>query len=145
MKKPKLFIALLRMALGWIFLYQGIVAITNPSWSLVPFIDHARTFPGFYASIMQEPMLGYVSYIVKGIFMIVGALLIVGAWARLAAFLGIILMLFFYFPVLHFPHVGDSYYIIDEHMIYILILLYLFMVRGSEFFGLGSMFKPSRY
>ena len=133
--------SLLRLALGWIFFYQGIVAFTNPAWSLLPAIDHAQTFAHFYSSISHQPLLGSVSYVVKLLFVSVGALLILGLWPRLVAFFGIALMLFFYFPLLHFPHVGSSGYIVDEHIIYCIILAYLFVARTKEWSGLKNIFK----
>jgi thiosulfate dehydrogenase [quinone] large subunit len=145
MKKPKLFITLLRVSLGWVFLYQGIVAITDASWSLVPYIQNAKTFTGFYAGISAEPMLGYVSLVVKGVFILVGVLLILGLGHRLAPLAGIALMLFFYFPLLDFPRVGSVYYIVDEHIMYCFILAYLFVARTAEHFGISKLFHSSRY
>ncbi len=145
MQRPKLFIALLRIALGWLFLYQGVTALMHSDWSILPYIKDAQTFHWFYVMVSSQPFLLYVTYIIKGIFVISGGLLILGIWTRVASFLGILLMLFFYFPLLNFPHVGTSYYLVDDHLIYLMILLYLFTVRSNEFFGLGSLFRFSRY
>ena len=145
MRKPKLFIALLRIAVGWLFLYKGVLAIKDSSWSVLPFIKDAQTFPEFYAIVSAQPLLTYVTYSAKGIFIIAGVLLILGVGVRIASFLGVLLMSFFYFPILNFPRVGTSYYIVDEHLIYAIILLYLFAFNKKESFGLGSLFKSSRY
>jgi len=150
MRKAKLFIALLRMVLGWLFLYQGVIAIVHSDWSVGPYIQNARSFSWLYSIVNTQPLLQYVSYGVKGLFILVGALLILGIGARFAAFLGIALMLFFYFPLLSFPHVfsldGSSvYYIVDDHIVYVMILLYLFTVRSGEYLGLGSLFRLSKY
>jgi thiosulfate dehydrogenase [quinone] large subunit len=145
MKKAKLFSSLLRIALGWVFLYQGIVAFRTPSWSVAPFITNAQTFPAIYAWVLQPQYLTMVSIAVKGIFVLVGVLLVVNAWARIASLLGILLMLFFYFPLLHFPYVGTSYYVVDEHAIFAFILAYLFVTRANEGFSIRNMFRFSRY
>lgn len=145
MKKPKILIALLRMALGWWFLYQGVSAMTQPNWTIEPFIKDAQTFPSFYAFIGAPPNLEYISYITKGLFLIIGVLLVLGIGSRIASFLGFLFMALFYFPHLNFPYVDSTYYIVDQHFIFGLILLYLFLARSGEYFGLGTMFKASRY
>jgi thiosulfate dehydrogenase [quinone] large subunit len=149
MTKPtKLFLIALRIAVGWFFLYQGITAILDAGWSVLPYIDHAATFPGFYTSLTNVHTIAYMSYLVKGLYVIVGVLLLVGLFVRLGAFLGVVLMLFFYFPLLQFPYVtyaGVTYYIIDYHIIVAMTLLYLFAARAGEVFGVGTLFRFSRY
>ncbi len=144
-RSAKLFIILIRIAVGWYFLYQGIIAILNSSWSILPYIKDAHTFTGFYSYLAHSTLLPYLSYSIKGLFIIIGALLILGIFVRIASLLGALLMLFFYFPLLHFPYVSGTFYIIDEHAVMILLLLYLGAIRAGEFFGLGSMFRFSRY
>jgi thiosulfate dehydrogenase [quinone] large subunit len=143
MRKAKLFISLLRIGLGWVFLYQGIVAFRTPGWSVQQFIVNAQTFPQFYAKLLQAPMLGYVSLTVQILFVVVGIMLIIGLWSRISALLGILLMLFFYFPLLKFPYVGNNYLLIDEHIIYSLILAYFFVGGSSSSFKLKNLFKRS--
>ena len=147
MRKPKIFIALLRIALGWIFFYQGIVAVMTKGWSLLSVIDlkGALTFHAFYVSLSNAPALTYASTTLEVLFIGIGALLILGVGARIGSLLGIIVMLFLYFPLLHFPRVGTSYFIVDEHIVYALILAYLFTAKSGDYFVLGSLFKLSRY
>ncbi|MBX4198353.1 DoxX family membrane protein [Candidatus Parcubacteria bacterium] len=144
-KANKLVLILLRISVGWFFLYEGIISILDSQWTLLPFIKDARTFPEFYSYISQPELLPYLSFIAKGLFILIGALLIAGFFVRLGAFLGILLMLFFYFPLLSFPYVHPSHYIVDYHFVMIMVLLHLFVARAGEVFGLGSMFHFSRY
>lgn len=133
------------MALGWVFLYQGIIAISHPGWSILPEISHAATFPNFYAALSSPSIVGYISYGVIGLYLLVGLLLICGIAVRIAAFLGLVLMFFLYFAALNFPHVGTSYYIVDEHIVYAMILLYLLFGRHERHTGIRNIFKSSRY
>jgi thiosulfate dehydrogenase [quinone] large subunit len=144
MKKSKLFIVLLRMVIGWIFLYQGIIAFTSPGWSLVPFIQPAHTFPEFYNAVLQAPILTYATYAVKIFYVVLGVLLMIGVAVRLASFFGVLLMLFFYFPLLNFPYLRDGGYIVDYHIVYALILMY-FLFAHSHGHNLKSIFKSSRH
>jgi len=144
-KKHKLFIVLLRVALGWLFLYKGFSAIVDPSWSIAPLIQDPLTFPEFYNTISDPLVVAYLSYAIKGLFLIIGGCLILGIGVRTVSFLGMALMLFFYFPLVQFPYVKGSYYIVNEHIIYLLLFLYMYFGRAGEYFGFGTMFKFSRY
>jgi len=145
-RRPKLFVATLRIAIGWLFFYEGIEALLDPNWSLTSFIQNPLSFGHFYAYIINDPsLLLSLGYIVKGALVFIGALLILGLFVRVASVVGVALMLFFYFPLLAFPYVRGGYYIVDDHIIFALVLLYMFFARAGEYFGLGTMFRVSRY
>jgi thiosulfate dehydrogenase [quinone] large subunit len=147
-KPTKLFLILLRVAVGWFFLYQGITAILDPQWSVLPFISNAHTFPDFYMSMSDSITASYISYLIKGLYVLIGACIVSGLFVRVGAFLGALIMLFFYFPLLQFPYVryaDVTYYIVDYHLMMAILLIYLFAARAGEVFGLGTLFKFSRY
>ena len=150
-RRPKLFVAILRITIGWLFFYEGIEALLDPNWSLKTFIQNPHSFTYFYTYLLNNPsMLLSLGYIVKGALVVIGAMLILGLFVRIASIVGIAIMAFFYFPLLAFPYVsGDSimgsYYIIDSHIIYALVLIYMYFARAGEYFGLGTMFRISRY
>jgi len=144
-KKPKFFIIFLRISMGWLFLYQGIQAIVNPAWNIVPLIQNATTFPGLYTYILSPDILPLTLYVLRGLYILVGICCVLGIFVRPAALLGMLVSAFFYFPRLNFPYVGDMHYIVNEYFIYFLVFGYLFMSRAGEFFGFGSFFKVSRY
>jgi uncharacterized membrane protein YphA (DoxX/SURF4 family) len=133
----KLSIFALRIAVGWYFLYMGIVSFLDPAWSILPDIKNAHTFSQFYLGVAQ--FAPYVSYLFKGLFVLIGVLLIIGMFVRVASFLGIVTVLFFYFPLLHFPYVGTSYYIVDDHIVIAIALVFLFASNAGKFLGVGSV------
>ena len=61
--------------------------------------------------------------------------LILGLFFRLSSVLGAVLMLLYYLPVLKFPYVAHGF-LVDEHVIYGLALLYLAAGRAGRQFGL---------
>lgn len=141
----KISIIILRVIIGWYFLYQGISAILNPNWLLTPYIKDSVIFTSFYNFLLQPSFLLSASYVIKGLFVLIGALLILGIFVRLASLLGILVTFLFYLPLVRFPYVDHVYYIVDSHIIIIAALFFLFAARAGEYFGLGSMFKISRY
>jgi hypothetical protein len=47
-------------------------------------------------------------------------------------------MFLFYLPVLTFPFVGKNYFIVDEHLIFLLALLMLGNARAGRIWGLEN-------
>ena len=58
-------ITLMRIFVGWHFLYEGIAKLTSPSWSAAGYLRQARgPFAGFFRWLASQPnLLGYADYI----------------------------------------------------------------------------------
>lgn len=134
---------IMRLVIGWYFVYFGFLAFTTPHWQLISYIRPAHTFTNFYLLVTKSNLLPLVEIGVKSLFVAVGILLIVGMFVRIASLLGIALMLFFYFPNLIFPYVADGSLIVDYHIIIAAALLVLWSVGAGHFFALGSVFRRS--
>jgi len=127
---------LLRIAMGWFFFYAGIVKVLNPGWSAAGFLNNAKTFPEFYAWFAEPSILPVTDLLNEWGLTIIGVALILGIGVRLASVLGAVMMLLYYFPALQFPYAGDHAYIIDDHIVYALLLLYLAAARAGRILGL---------
>ena len=46
-------------------------------------------------------------------------------------------MLMYYFPILDFPKAGANSFIVDDHIIFILVLLYFSAAKTGEYWGVG--------
>src|SRR3989339_1054310 len=121
-KYQKIAIFSLRLAMGWLMFYAGITKILDSSWSAAGYLQGAKTFAGFYQWLLQPEILPIVNFLNEWGLTLLGVALILGVFVRLSSVLGAILMLMYYFPALEFPYIGHSY-IVDEHIIYVLILL----------------------
>jgi uncharacterized membrane protein YphA (DoxX/SURF4 family) len=54
----KVFITLLRVAIGWHFFYEGMVKIVAEKWSAYPFLANTSGFlSGFYHWLSASPFL----------------------------------------------------------------------------------------
>lgn len=126
---------LLRLAFGWLFLYSGVTKVLDPTWSSAGFLKGAQTFPGLYAAMTQPGILPVIDAVNAWGQTLLGISLILGLFVRLSSVLGAVLMLLYYFPVLNFPYVEHGF-LVDEHVIYGLALLYLAAVRAGRTFGL---------
>ena len=138
MSKSSLFIlGILRIALGWLFLYAGLTKIINPSWTASSYLSAAKTFPEFYLWLTSDSILPIVNFINEWGLVLLGISLILGIGVRLSSVLGVILMILYYLPILEFPTIGHGY-IVDEHIVYALVLTFFAAVRAGRYWGLES-------
>lgn len=124
--------------MGWVMFYAGIAKIMDPEWTAAGFLKHATTFTGFYNALTDASILPLVDFANEWGLSLLGVSLILGVGVRLSAFLGAILMMLYYFPTLDFPMAGEHSYIIDDHVVYAVALLFLSAVRAGRYYGLES-------
>lgn len=137
-KYQKIFLFLLRVSTGWLMFYAGITKILNPNWSAAGYLGNAKTFSGFYNWFLQPDMLPYTNFVNEWALTLLGVVLILGVFVRLGSILGAVLMLLYYFPVLQFPYIAPYSYIVDDHIIYALVLLVLASFKAGRYWGLEN-------
>lgn len=128
----------LRLALGWIFLYAGITKLLNPFWTADGLLNHAQTLPSFYHWLANPNLLPTVNAINKWSLFLLGVSLLIGLFVGLSSRLGIVLMTLYYLPQLNFPYAGKNYLFIDEHVIFVLVLLILIQTKAGQIWGLDG-------
>ena len=129
---------LLRVGMGWFMLYAGVTKITDPAWSAAGYLKEAKTFPLFYQWLLQLGILPAVNLVNEWGLTLLGISLILGIGVRLSSLLGAALMLLYYFPVLQFPYPNPHSFIVDEHIIYAFILIFLAAIRAGRAWGLEN-------
>jgi thiosulfate dehydrogenase (quinone) large subunit len=144
---PLVAITLLRVVVGWHFLYEGIAKLTSASWSAAGYLRQARgPFAGLFRWIASQPnMLANADLITMWGLTIVGVLLILGLFTRLASVAGIGFILLFYFA--NPPFVGyfyslpseGSYLIINKNLVELCALLVILATRSGLFAGLDRI------
>jgi len=139
----KLTVFILRVSLGGVFFYAGITKIMNPAWSAAGYLKGAKTFTGFYEWLASPDLLPYTNFLNEWGLTLIGVALILGVSIRWASVLGAAMMLLYYFPILDFPKIGTTAYIVDEHMVYAAALLALGALNAGRHYGLGGKFQNS--
>ena len=91
-------LVILRVAIGWHFLYEGIVKLLNPNWSSLGYLmDSKGLFESVFHSIAGNPaLLNVMDFINMWGLILIGAGLIVGLFTRIASIAGIVLLAFYY-------------------------------------------------
>ncbi|MBU6141606.1 DoxX family membrane protein [Patescibacteria group bacterium] len=125
----------LRVSLGAMFLYAGMTKLLDPTWSAAGYLLGAKSFTGFYQWLAQPGILPVVNFLNAWGLTLLGLALILGIGVRLASDLGAILMLLYY-GALSFPFPSATAFIIDDHIIYAIVLLYLAAVGAGQVWGL---------
>lgn len=105
----KLLLIALRLAIGWYFLYEGLVKLANPNWSSASYLlDSGGFMKQFFYSLAANPdILKIVDFMNIWGLILIGLGLILGAFTRVAIISGIVLMIFYFLS--HPPFVGLKY------------------------------------
>lgn len=135
-KITSLIIFLLRVSLGWLFLYSGITQVMDKAWSAESYLRGAKVLPQLFNFLLDPAVLPYVNLVNKWGLVLLGASLILGLFVRFSAPAGAVLMILYYLPILQFPHVGNGFLIVDEHIVYALTLLLLSTISAGQVWGL---------
>jgi thiosulfate dehydrogenase (quinone) large subunit len=139
--RSKIILFALRISMGWLMLYAGLTKILNPNWSADGYMKGAKTFAGFYNLLTQPNILPVINFINEWGLTLLGISLILGVFVRFSSVLGALLMLLYYFPVLSFPKISTHGFLVDEHIIYALVLLLLASIKAGRVWGVDKWIK----
>lgn len=133
-------IVFFRVTVGWVFLYAGVTQLfVIPHWSAAEFLTHTKTFHDIMAPLAAPAFLPYVDFLVKWGHFLIGLSLVTGLMIRVSGVFGILLMLTYWCAHLDFPYVASPLnFIIDEHIVYAGLIVYLMAVHAGHVFGLDG-------
>ena len=140
-------ITVLRVVVGWHFLYEGVAKLTAPSWSAAGYLKQARgPFAELFRWLASQPThLANADLITMWGLTLVGILLILGLFTRLASVAGIGLILLFYLA--NPPLVGyfyslpteGSYLIVNKNLVELCALVVILVTGSGRFAGLDRL------
>lgn len=132
-------LVILRVLIGWHFLYEGLVKILNANWSSAGYLIDSQGFlSGVYESMaLNQGVLNVVDFLNVWGLTAIGLGLILGLFSRFASLAGIILLAFYYFS--HPPFIGAEYAIPTEgnYLIVNKTLIEMFTLWALYFFPTG--------
>jgi thiosulfate dehydrogenase [quinone] large subunit len=131
--------------MGWVMFYAGITKVLNPEWSAAGYLENAQTFQGLYAWFAEPAILPFTNFINEWALTLLGISLILGIFVRLSSILGAVLMMLYYFPVLDFPRIPPHSYLIDDHVIYAIVLLVIGALHAGRDGGLDEWFTVTKF
>lgn len=152
MKHLKLIITILRMAIGWHFLYEGLIKLFGDGWTAEGFLSNSNgVFAGFYHWLAASPIrMEIVDFLNIWGLIFIGLALFIGLLDKWASLFGALLLTLYYFA---YPPFGISLlgsdgtvFIINQLFIEAAALLFLFLreERGYGMEGLILLWKEKK-
>jgi len=136
-------LVILRIAIGWHFLYEGVSKLYTPGWTSEGYLTVSKwIFSGFFQWIASNPVvLKAVDLVNVWGLIFIGIGLIFGCLTRLASISGIVLLLFYY--VANPPFIGmdfgiiteGNYLIVDKNIVELFALVVLTFIPTGTFIG----------
>jgi thiosulfate dehydrogenase [quinone] large subunit len=140
-------ITVLRVVVGWHFLYEGVAKLTSPSWSAAGYLKQARgPFANLFKWLASQPnLLANADLVTMWGLTLVGVFLILGLFTRLASFAGIGFIVLFY--LCNPPLVGyfysipteGSYLIVNKNLVELCALVVILVTGSGRFAGLDRL------
>jgi len=137
-------IALLRIAIGWHFLYEGLTKLFDPAWSAAGYLRSAQwLLAGVFHWMADTPrVLAVVDFLNVWGLILIGAALLLGVFTRAGALAGALLLTLYYLahpslPGLEQATAEGSYLIVNKNVVELCALLLLAFAPGRDFAGLG--------
>jgi thiosulfate dehydrogenase (quinone) large subunit len=144
---PMIAITVLRVLVGWHFLYEGLSKLTAPAFTAAGYLKQAKgPLAGAFHSLAASPdLLANANLITMWGLTLVGALLILGLFTRLASLAGIAFVLMFYLAAP--PWIGyfyaipteGSYLIVNKNLVEVAALAVIFFTGSGRFAGLDRI------
>ena len=146
------FLVTLRVLIGWHFLYEGIVKITNPDWSSAAYLLDSQGFlAGFFRSLTYKSgVLMTIDFLNEWGLILIGLGLILGLFTRYATLGGIFLLALYYlshppFPGLEFAVPAEgNYLIVNKTLIELTALVVLLLFPTGNKLGLDLLFSRKK-
>lgn len=143
-------IVLLRVFIGWHFLYEGVIKIYNPDWTSYGYLASSQgPLKPFFLWMSQDPMIDWADSINWLALMFVGITLLLGVFERQGAMVGAFLLALYYLAHPSFPWLPQgitegNYWFINKNLIELAACLVIYKMPTSETFGLAYAFKKRK-
>ena len=146
----KTVLTIIRAAIGWHFLYEGLSKLFIESWSAESYLANATGFlSGFYHWLASgEGMIRVLDFLNIYGLILIGLALFLGVFIRIASAGGILLLLLYYFA---YPPFGTSlfgspeghFYIVNRNFIEAFLLLW-FVLSSQTGYGIQLLFRRAK-
>ncbi len=142
-KKRITALVILRLLIGWHFLYEGVVKLYNPAWTAKAYLLGASgPFTDFFRWLSSDSVILAVDFMNVFGLLAIGIALILGFQERVAAVAGMVLLLFYYLSQPPLPGSGQigvegNYFIVNKNLIETAALFVLYLFPTGQHFGMG--------
>jgi len=141
----QVFILFFRLTMGWTFLWAAIHHFGDDKF-VSGFLGHVKTFHDIYQPFTNPAVLPTLTFLVEYGHLRIGFSLISGLLVRVSTPFAIMLMLLYWTAHMDFPYIENvNNYLIDYHIVYAGVLVYLMVKRAGHVFGLDGVVERLRW
>jgi len=143
------FLAILRIIIGWHFLYEGLVKMADPTWSAAGYLEQSRyILPGLFHWMAETPgVLSVVNFVNIWGLIFIGLGLMLGLLTRFSAIAGAALLALYYLA--NPPFITSSYgagleghyLLVDKNLIEAVTLIAIAIFPTGLFIGLDGLIQ----
>ena len=140
-------LTVLRVLVGWHFLYEGISKLASPGWSSASYLMESKwLFSGFFHWIISNPTaLSITDFINVWGLILIGLGLFIGLFTRLASISGILILVLYYianppFIASSMPSMG-KYFLVNVNLIEAGILVVFVFLKKDYLWSLDQYIK----
>src|ERR1043165_5072540 len=135
----KCLIVFFRLTMAWTFLYAASHQVFVPTFSVVGFLSHTKTFHDVFVVFTTPTMAPITTLLVEYGHLLIGLSLLVGLMVRVSASFGVLLMVIYWFAHMDWPFIENTNnFIIDYHVVYAGVLVYLVVKKAGHVWGLDA-------
>jgi thiosulfate dehydrogenase (quinone) large subunit len=128
-----------RLAMAWTFLYAASHQVFDPSFSVVGFLSHTKTWHDVFVVFTTPTLAPVTTFLVEYGHLLIGLSLLTGLMVRVSASFGVALMILYWFAHMDWPYIENANnFIVDYHLVYAGVLVYLIVKRAGHVFGLDA-------
>jgi len=133
------YIVFFRLTMAWTFLYAASHQVFDPSFSVVGFLSHTKTFHDLFAVFTTPALAPVVTFLVGYGHLLIGLSLAFGLMVRVSASFGILMLLMYWMAHMDFPYIENkNNFLVDYHIVYAGVLGYLIAKRAGHVWGLDA-------
>jgi thiosulfate dehydrogenase [quinone] large subunit len=135
-----------RFTMAWTFLYAASHQVFAPSWSVVGFLSHTKTFHDVFVVFTTPTMAPITTFLVAYGHLLIGLSLLTGLMVRVSASFGVALMLLYWMAHMDFPFVENrNNFLLDYHVVYAGVLVFLVAKSAGRIWGLDGWIERSDF
>jgi thiosulfate dehydrogenase (quinone) large subunit len=135
----KALILYFRFVMAWTFLYAASHQVFVPGWTVIGFLNHTKTFHDVFAVFTSPTIAPITTFLVEYGHLLIGLSLLTGLMVRVSASFGVLLMIIYWFAHMDWPFIENkNNLIVDYHLVYAGVLVYLIVKRAGHVFGLDG-------
>lgn len=128
-----------RMTMAWTFLYAASHQVFVPSFSVVGFLSHTKTWHSVFVVFTTPTMAPITTFLVEYGHLLIGLSLLTGLMVRVSAIFGVLLMITYWFAHMDWPFIENTNnFIVDYHLVYAGVLVYLVVKKAGHVWGLDA-------